>query len=155
MLAEIRGGRLTIWEAESWRRQRSLPVPPALARSATLSPDLRHVAGGALWQIGADATTPLGGANAAFSPDSRRLAVAVPDGTIQLWDVRSGRPHGHALTAGRDALSVTWDGALLVSGGRRGLDDALEPHEAAPDESGAAGRLRAHRCAGRGATGRC
>ena len=51
--------------------------------------------------------------------------------------MRSGRPHGHPLTAGRDALSVAWDGALLVSGGRRGLTTLWNPAEAAPDESGA------------------
>jgi len=135
-LAEIRGGHLTLWEAESWRRERSLRVPAALARSATVSPDLRYVAGGALWRVGAGETTPLGGAHAAFSPDSRRLAVPEPDGTIRLWDVRSGRPHGHPLTAGRDALSVDWDGALLVSGGRRGLTTLWDPAEPSRDESG-------------------
>jgi WD40 repeat protein len=132
-LAEIRAGRLTLWDTDTWRARRSLRIP---ARAATLSPDLRYVAGDVLWRIGDPDTTPLGGGRAAFSADSRRLAVARPDGTLALWDVRSAQPRGHPLTGGRDALSVAWDGALLVSGGRRGLTTLWNPAEPARDESG-------------------
>ncbi len=145
-LAEIRGGRLTFWETGSWRARRSVRVP--LAQSATLSPDLRYVAGERLWRIGDDETTALGGDEAAFSPDSRRLAVAHPDGTIGLWDVRRGRPHGHPLTGGRDAVSVAWDGALLVVRRARRAHDAVESERAGARRERQARRVRPHGRAG-------
>ncbi|HEX6025849.1 MAG TPA: hypothetical protein VFZ00_27910, partial [Solirubrobacter sp.] len=145
MLSEIRGGTLTRWRVRSWQAIDSTPVPPSLATSAHLSPDLRRVASAAgglrVWRVGAARVRNLSGtpgptASVAFTPDSRRIAVPASDGTIALWDLETGQAD-HPLTGGRDALSVAWDGTTLVSGGRSGLTTVWNLNQdVQPDEYG-------------------
>src|SRR5262249_45431990 len=55
----------------------------------------------------------------AFGPDGKRLAAAMADGTIQVWDIEKGaelltiRAHGHTCCC----LAFSPDGRLLGSGG--------------------------------------
>ena len=126
-LMEVRGGRLTVWSVQRWQRRSTARLPGALDGALALSPNGQRVASGrSLWRVGsrqvltlADASFP--GARPAFSADGRRLAMPARDGTIRRYDLATGRAIATSLTGGRDALSVAWDSATLVSGGRSGL----------------------------------
>ncbi len=75
----------------------------------------------------------------AFSPDSTRLATAFEGGTVQLWDVATGRPIGGPLrhptrakvlsadfsSDGKRLVTASSDGSVCQWDGRTG--DALEP----------------------------
>jgi WD40 repeat protein len=116
-------------------QQEVLKVPDFnSAEQRALSPDLKTVvAFGSGWGLQwydvatgkslATSTTQNWGqklSDAAFSPDSRLLAISSPDhGAIKLWDVTQKKElaglSGHGK--GTNSLSFSPDGKLLVSGG--------------------------------------
>jgi WD40 repeat protein/tRNA A-37 threonylcarbamoyl transferase component Bud32 len=136
-------GRVELWDVATRKEIRELRDPaavrglPALA-VVRFSPDGRVIAAGGqqtnhvtLWnaKTGLVIGRPLfvrqpgSGAQAiAFTPDSKRIAVPGPTGTVGIWDVATGRRVGKPLTIGTaDVADV-----LFAPGGRRlvASDDA-------------------------------
>jgi len=85
-------------------------------------------AGIQLWDVAthqAKRSPLVGGASLArtlaFSPDGRRIAAGLQDGTILVWDVGTGQLVGDPLKAGTFeilALAYSPDGKILASSGR-------------------------------------
>lgn len=112
------------------------PVPLAEGMFPLLSPDGRWVAytGGSLDHPGrlrlvstlggASRATRIVGGSAAWSPDSRTLAVAPTHGVVELLDVRTLRTRVLRLHPGGAGFSFSPDGSALAyeTNGRHGPD---------------------------------
>ena len=132
-----------LWDVASGRQiGQPLTGPSALVDSVAFSPDGKTLASGSydgtvrLWdaathqQIGNPLTRHAGAVDSvAFSPDGKTLAsvsndatggaARSEDGTVQLWDVATGRQIGNPLTGhAGEVLSVAFspDGKTLASG---------------------------------------
>jgi WD40 repeat protein/serine/threonine protein kinase len=132
-------GALRVWDMRTGREVLTLKGRTGSVGSVCFSPDGRHVAG-AFWEEkqvrvsevpgGKDPLTLKGETKVCFSPDGLHLATAGSgkDGTVRLWDVRTGRevltlkghndvvhevcfsPDGRRLaTASFDDLLKVWD----------------------------------------------
>lgn len=124
-------GTVRLWRLSDRRTTATITVPGRV-RSAAFSPDARTVAVTAsrgpvrLWSTTARRVTALlsadtAGARAlAFDPRGRMLALALPDATVQLWDI-SGAPSRVARLTGHtdriDALAYAPGGGVLASAG--------------------------------------
>ncbi|MGW0754433.1 toll/interleukin-1 receptor domain-containing protein [Streptomyces sp. NPDC002587] len=93
---------------------------PGTGRPAAEQPDHATASGGAT-EGGRNSWTGTGGVQSvAWSPDNRRLAAVLGDGSLHRWDADSGRPLGPAPQASPHlARSMAWspDGALIATGG--------------------------------------
>jgi WD40 repeat protein len=87
-----------------------------LGEAATLF-DTQH------WQAHSlDAVVRASERNAAFSPDSKKVAIVESDGRLSVWDVESRR-RIHELSCGTDAvgMALSADGSEVVTSQRAGL----------------------------------
>jgi WD40 repeat protein len=146
------GGAVTVWDARSGERVRTVARLAGLSRTVAWSPDGRLLAAGGsgntitLW----DATTGrelhvLKGhaqvvQSITFSPDSKTLVSGSSDKTVRLWDVGKGTevralslpgpPTGAKPSRGIPgqvfAVAFSPDGKTLAGGGGDGVSEAGE-----------------------------
>jgi WD40 repeat protein len=126
------GKSVSVWDASSGQKSRSLQPPPGVVNCLSFSTDGRRLAAGEgeggdtikIWDVGSGREMwSLKGhvstiAGLAFSPDGRRLASASDDRSVQLWDMDSGQQVWTLSGA-----SVAWspDGNWLAVADRRGV----------------------------------
>jgi WD40 repeat protein/serine/threonine protein kinase len=134
-------GAVRVWETDSGREVVSTREGAAMPMSAFLSPDGQRVAVAGIgslrllevaskksvadWSIG----SLHGVHHLAFSADGRCLATASWDGTVRVWEIKSGKPlhtfhhSGHRQILGRSAPTTVAcvafhpNGRQLASGG--------------------------------------
>jgi WD40 repeat protein len=119
-----------IWDAETWREERTFTGPTGKLNTVAFSPDGKWLAAAGataglvhLWNAerGEEALVlkgHVGGiAAVTFSPDGKRLASAGADQTLRLWDPGSGEQR--TLLSGHEIglTGVAWspDGTRLAS----------------------------------------
>jgi len=123
-------GVVRVWEVESGRICREVPVAGIGINCVTFSADggkLASGGGGAarVWDVAsgrelAALGDPSGGfSTLAFSPDGRSLAGATWAGRILVWDLATGRERASLPGHDRQILALAWspDGARLASAG--------------------------------------
>jgi WD40 repeat protein len=125
-------GALTLWRAEDWVQTGKIQEGKALDYAFSLDGKLfaasHQSAEIILWNT-ADwsrrrlLTLPKQDLNAlAFSPDSRQLAIACYDRTVQLWDIATGDLHPLRSDGGAVlSLAFTHDGKTLAVGSANGV----------------------------------
>ncbi len=136
--------QVQLWDPATGRHRKGLfgnrPDDGWWPRSVAFSPDGRLLAGESwnyvyVWDIEQGLMTTMheqGVNGVAFSPDGRRLVTAASDGSVRLWDPRTGRrlgsvsgnlgelidvafvPDGSRIvTSSSDGTVRLWDGATL------------------------------------------
>jgi WD40 repeat protein len=138
-----------LWDATTGKPLHDLPGHFTYVEALAFSPDgkslasvgaalqpfaqqrLKRPAGQAfVWDVGtgkAAAHLPVGASACAFAPDGKTLALATPDGAIQLWDsakwqvrgefrgprervtVLAFRPNGQLYSGSVDSTVLAWD----------------------------------------------
>ncbi len=129
MLAAASTIGIWLYDWETLRPLAHFPTGSTRVASVAFSPDGTMLATGQedpegkkLWDIATgEVIANLGqpGASATvFSPDGTRLASGLWDGTIQLWDVGTGKRSATLQGHGDGVLSVSFspDGSMLASG---------------------------------------
>jgi WD40 repeat protein len=125
-----------LWDTATGKELHDLPGHWYYVEAMAFSPDGKYLVTGSeplsdfaqkqlvlpadqvfLWDVGtgkAVAQLPIGATAGAFAPDGKTLAVATPDGTIQLWDAATWKVRGE-FRGPRDrvtALAFGPDGPL-------------------------------------------
>ncbi|MXV74180.1 S8 family serine peptidase, partial [Candidatus Poribacteria bacterium] len=138
---QSRGGEVHLWDVETGENKQTLPL---YAYSVAFSPDGKTIAAGgdrgnaSLWNLAFDEIKhtftvstdtyyrPPPVYTVAFSPDGNTLATgggtATGDGTVLLWDVKTGE-NKHTLTghtATVRSVAFNSDGTTLASGSEDG-----------------------------------
>ena len=131
-------GVATLWDAASGKVLETIPKPAAIAGHAiSLSPDGRQAAvpSGPIhaalsltdWRTGnTQATFRMGVtiATTAYSPDGKRLAAGLPEGTLMVWDTASKKevsPAQRTHVNGLSCIMFSPDCSQLAVGFRDGL----------------------------------
>jgi WD40 repeat protein/serine/threonine protein kinase len=125
-------GRITLWDARTWRQLRTILAHDSWARGLAFSPDGRRLASAGwdgkviVWDVetGRDVWTQGGGDRVdcvAYSPDGRTLASSWNhDGTVRVWDADDGRVLRTFRAHRQQVFALAFspgDGSLLATGG--------------------------------------
>jgi RNA polymerase sigma factor (sigma-70 family) len=126
-----------LWDTATGKELHDLPGHRYYVEAMAFSPDSKYLVTGSeplgdfaqkqlklppdqvfVWDVEtgkAVARLPIGASAGAFSPDSKTLAVATPDGTIQLWDVATWKVRGEFRGPRERVMVLTFgpDGQLF------------------------------------------
>lgn len=135
LAAGYRSGAMGLWDVPSRRLIRSIPLTGKIVLAVAFADHgkvLKAAIPGALVTFTASkgkvSTWPLGPTDssaAAFSPDSRTLAVAYLDGTVRLWNASTRQRIGKLIlgsgsASGPVVLAFSPDGSALAVGNQDG-----------------------------------
>jgi WD40 repeat protein len=132
MLAATFDNTVVLWDAKTGEQLGALEhFITAEVKAIAFSPDgkLLATSGTDFWyiwnvekreQVFRGKILPYG---LAFSPDGKTLATSTNDGTIELWDVASGKETRHIDVKNNviEAIAYSPDGSLLIGGGYQSL----------------------------------